>query len=328
MDKAIVIHSYGGPAVLQLESVVVGDPGPGELKIRQTHAGVNFHDVYVRSGAYTTLSLPGIPGVEGVGYVEQVGKNVSNFKVGDRIIYMTSAYGAYASARLIPACIAIHLPHSIDGALAAAAYVKGLTVQMLLRKLMPVTPGAWVLVHAAAGGVGKLLVQALLRLGAQVIATVGSSTKAKQLNDLSCKHVILYRDENFVEVVKKITDGYGVDIVFDSVGKDTFEGSLEVLAPCGSLVNFGQSSGAIPPFDVAALAAKSATLFRPVLFHYVSKRVDLETLSAALFEAFVEGWLRPEPAITFPLSEAAKAHALLESRESSQPLVLLTSTDT
>jgi NADPH2:quinone reductase len=324
MDKAIFIHSCGGPEVLQLDSVVVGDPGPGELKLRQTHAGVNFHDIYVRSGIYTTLSLPGIPGIEGVGYVEQVGKNVSNFKVGDRIIYLTAAYGAYASVRLIPASIAIHLPGTIDGALAAAAYLKGLTVQMLLRKLMPITPGAWVLVHAAAGGVGKLLVQALLRMGARVIATVGSSVKAKQLHDLGCEHVILYRDENFVDVTKKITNGYGVDLVFDSVGKDTFDGSLAVLAPCGHLVNFGQSSGNIPPFDIARLAEKSATLSRPILFHYISKRSDQEVLSAALFEELEQGWLRPEPAITFPLSEAAKAHALLESRESSQPIVLLT----
>jgi NADPH2:quinone reductase len=189
---------------------------------------------------------------------------------------------------------------------------------------MPIAPGAWVLVHAAAGGVGKLLVQALLKNGAKVIATVGSSAKAEQLHDLGCEHVILYRTEDFVEATKKITNGYGVDVVFDSVGKDTFDGSLTVLAPCGNLVNFGQSSGNIPPLDVATLAAKSATLSRPILFHYISKRSDLEVLSAALFEELEQGWLHPEPAVTLPLSEAAKAHALLESRESSQPIVLLT----
>jgi NADPH2:quinone reductase len=322
MDKAIVINSYGGPEVLEVQPVTVGDPGPNELKLRQSHVGVNFHDIYVRTGAYKTLSLPGVPGIEGVGYVEKIGENVTGFNIADRVIYLNSAYGAYASSRLLPADLAVRLPLSIASDEAVAVYLKGLTVQMLLRRLMPINEGDWVLVHAAAGGVGKLLVQALLRKGVQVIATVGSSEKAKQLHELECCHVILYREEDFVAATNEITDGHGVDVVFDSVGKDTFNGSLEVLAKCGHLVNFGQSSGNIEPLDIARLAAKSATLSRPILFHYLSNRLDLEELSSLLFADLERRWLIPEPPIVYPLSDAAKAHALLESRNSSAPIVL------
>lgn len=325
MENALFIRSYGGPEVLKYEPVVVGAPGRDDLKIRQTHVGVNFHDIYVRSGAYQTLRLPGIPGLEGVGYVEEIGESVKNFKVGDRVIYLSAAYGAYASARLIPAKLAIRLPDSISGVTAAATYLKGLTVQMLIRKVVKITPGSWVLIHAAAGGVGQFLVQAALRLGARVIGTVGSAEKAQQLRALGCEHVILYREQDFVEVVNEITDGDGVDVVYDSVGKDTFEGSLKAIAPCGHLVNFGQSSGAIAPLDVAQLAAKSITLSRPILFHYVAKRQDLEDLSAALFEELEDGRLRAESTLTFPLEEGAQAHALLESRSTSQPIVLVPS---
>jgi len=322
MDKAIVINTYGSPEVLELQPVSVGDPGPGELKLRQSHVGVNFHDIYVRSGAYKTLSLPGIPGIEGVGYVERIGENVTGFTVGDRVIYLSAAYGAYASSRLLSADLAVRLPPSIAADEAVAIYLKGLTVQMLLRKLARINEGDWVLVHAAAGGVGKLLVQALLRTGARLIATVGSREKAEQLHALGCRHVILYRDEDFVRATQKITGGHGVRVVFDSVGKDTFDGSLEVLAPCGHLVSFGQSSGTIKPLDIARLASKSATLSRPVLFHYLSDRSDLEHLSALLFNDLQQRWLTPEHPGVFPLSEAAKAHALLESRNSTAPIVL------
>lgn len=328
MENALLVRSYGGPEVLLYEPVVVGAPGPGELKIRQTHVGVNFHDIYVRSGAYKTLSLPGIPGVEGVGYVEEVGDGVTNFNIGDRVIYLSATYGAYASARLLPARLAVRLPASISGVTAAATYLKGMTVQVLVRRLVRITPGSWVLIHAAAGGVGQLLVQAALRLGARVIGTVGSQEKARQLRALGREHVILYREQDFTEVVNEITGGCGVDVVYDSVGKDTFEGSLKVIAPCGHLVSLGQSSGAIPQFDVALLAAKSITLSRPVLFHYVAKRQDLEELSAALFEELEDGRLRAESALTFPLAEGAKAHALLESRSVAQSIVLVTDAPT
>lgn len=322
MDFATVIYSYGGPDVLTHEAVEVGAPGTGELRLRQTHIGVNYHDVYVRSGSYQTLSLPGIPGLEAVGFVEEVGDGVTDFKVGDRVVYLTAKYGAYASSRLIPADVAIQLPDTVDGATAAACYLKGLTVQMLLQKQTPIRAGSWVLIHAAAGGVGQLLVQKALKLGANVIGTVGSAEKAALLHEMGCEHTILYREVDFVKAVKNITNGRGVDAVFDSVGKDTFEGSMEVLALKGTLVNFGQSSGAIAPLDVAKLASKSLTLTRPIIFHYITSRADLEDLSASLFRDLQAGILRPEAPITMALADASKAHSLLESRSTSQPIVL------
>ncbi|CAM3723985.1 2-haloacrylate reductase [Pseudomonas reidholzensis] len=322
MEHATRIHAYGGPEVLTYEPVDVGAPGPGELKLRQTFVGVNFHDVYVRSGSYRTLSLPGIPGLEGVGYVEQIGAGVTGFQVGDRVIYLSSKYGAYATSRLVSAEVAIPLPSGISEADAAACYLKGLTVQMLLHKLSPVRPGSWVLIHAAAGGVGQLLVQGALKLGANVIGTVGSPEKADLLRKMGCKHTILYREVDFVEAVHSITEQRGVDIVFDSVGKDTFAGSLEVLTLRGSLINFGQASGAIAPVDVSTLAAKSLTLSRPIIFHYLTRRADLEELSGLLFQALLDGDLRVEPPITFALKDAHQAHALLESRKTAQSIVL------
>lgn len=322
MEYATLIHAYGGPEVLTCEPVDVGAPGPGELKLRQTCIGVNFHDVYVRSGSYRTLSLPGVPGLEGVGYVEQVGEGVTDFQVGDRVVYLSSRYGAYATSRLIPAEVAIHLPAGIDEADAAACYLKGLTVQMLLHKMTPVRPGAWVLIHAAAGGVGQLLVQGALKLGANVIGTVGSPEKAELIRRMGCEHTILYREVDFVEAVNAITNKRGVDIVFDSVGKDTFAGSMEVLTLGGSLINFGQASGTIPALDVSSLAAKSLTLSRPVIFHYLTQRADLEALSSLLFQDLLEGHLHLEPPVTFKLQDAHQAHALLESRKTVQSIVL------
>lgn len=322
MEHAVRIHTYGGPEVLTYEPYDVGAPGPGELRLRQTYIGVNYHDVYVRSGSYRTLPLPGVPGLEGVGYVEQVGDGVTDFQVGDRVVYLSSQYGAYATSRLVPAEVATRLPDGINEADAAACYLKGLTVQMLLHKMSPVRPGMWVLIHAAAGGVGQLLVQGALKLGANVIGTVGSPEKAELLHDLGCEHTILYRDVDFVEAVKEITGERGIDVVFDSVGKDTFVGSMEVLALGGALINFGQASGAIAPVDVSTLAAKSLTLSRPVIFHYLTQRADLEALSDLLFQDLLNGHLRLKPPVTFELKDAYKAHELLESRKTVRSIVL------
>ncbi|MDC6379891.1 quinone oxidoreductase [Pseudomonas graminis] len=322
MEHLIRIHSYGGPEVLTYEAAHLGAPGPGQLRIRQTYIGVNFHDVYVRSGLYRTLSLPGTPGLEGVGYVEQVGEGVLGFQIGDRIVYMSSNYGAYATSRLVPAELAIPLPPGIKEADAAACYLKGLTVQMLLHKMRPIRGQAWVLIHAAAGGVGQLLVQGALRLGANVIGTVGSLEKVAVLRAIGCRHIVLYKSVDFVESVKSITNGRGVNIVFDSVGKDTFAGSMEVLTLGGSLINYGQASGAVAPLDVSTLAAKSLTLSRPVVFHYVTQRTDLEELSDLLFKELLDGHIRLEPPLTFELKDANEAHALLESRKTMQSVVL------
>jgi NADPH2:quinone reductase len=323
MTDAIVVREHGGPEVLRVEQVSMPDPRRGELRIRQTCLGVNFHDVYVRSGLYRTLSLPGTPGIEGVGIVEQVGEGVTEFAPGDRVGYVTNAYGAYAAERIIPAAIAVRLPDGIDDLTAGAALLKGLTVEMLVRRVYRVAAGDRVLVHAAAGGVGQLLVQAAARMGAHVIGTVGSEAKAELARRCGCEHVVLYRSENFVERVREITEGRGVQVVYDSVGKDTFFVSLESLALRGHLVNFGQSSGPVPGFEVSALAPKSASLTRPMLFHYMQERGELLDMSQSLFGALSSGALKVEPPRPFALREAALAHQVLESRQSQTPLVLV-----
>jgi NADPH:quinone reductase len=321
--EAIVLREYGGPEVLRSESIEVGRPGPGELRIRQTAVGVNFHDIYVRSGLYQTLPLPGIPGIEAAGVVEEVGPEVSGFAVGDRIAYVTGRYGAYASERILPAELATHLPAVIDEKLAATVLLKGLTAEMLVRQVYRIKPGHLVLVHAAAGGVGRLLCQWASHLGATVIGTVGSAAKAELARAAGCKHIVLYREENFVERVREITGGRGVDVVYDSVGQDTFEGSLESLATFGHLANFGQSSGKVAPFEVARLSRGSNSLSRPMVFHYVADRAKLETMAAALFDALSRGVLTAEPGKAFPLSEASAAHEELESRRAAGPLLLV-----
>jgi NADPH2:quinone reductase len=323
MAEAIVLHQSGGPEVLRAESVEVGVSGPGELRVRQTAVGVNFHDVYVRSGLYRTLPLPGIPGIEAAGIVEEVGDGVSGFAVGDRIAYVTSRYGAYASERLLPADLAVRLPSGIAEDLAATVLLKGLTAEMLLRQVHRVQPGDHILVQAAAGGVGRLLCQWAAHLGATVIGTAGSEEKAELARDAGCRYVILYRRENFVERVREITDGRGVDVVYDSVGKDTFHGSLESLATFGHLVNFGQSSGSVEPFEVSRLSKGSNSLSRPVVFHYVAHRGRLEAMAAVLFDALAQGVLTAEPGKAFPLSQAAAAHEELESRRAPGPLLLV-----
>jgi NADPH2:quinone reductase len=323
MAEAIVLHETGGPQVLRLQSVEVGRAGSGELHVRQTAVGVNFHDVYVRSGLYQTLPLPGIPGIEAAGIVEEVGEGVQGCAVGDRIAYATARYGSYASERLLPAELAVRLPSGIAEDLAATVLLKGLTAEMLLRQVHQVQPGDHVLVQAAAGGVGRLLCQWAAHLGATVIGTVGSEEKAELARQAGCRHVILYRQENFVERVREITDGRGVDVVYDSVGKDTFQGSLESLATFGHLVNFGQSSGSVEPFEVSRLSKGSNSLSRPVVFHYVAQRGRLEAMAAALFNALSQGVLTAEPGKAFPLAQAAAAHEELESRRAPGPLLLV-----
>lgn len=323
MPQAIMLRDFGGPEVLRAEPVEVPPPGPGELRIRQTAVGVNFHDCYVRSGLYRTLPLPGVPGIEAAGIVEAIGPGVTGFAVGDRIGYVTGAYGAYASHRVLPAAIALRLPDEMDDRLAASVLLKGLTAEMLLRQVHRVEAGQTILVHAAAGGVGRILCQWAAHLGATVIGTAGSAAKAKVARAAGCAHVILYREQDFVAEVKRITGGRGVDAAYDSVGHDTFDGSLECLAMRGHLVNFGQASGPVPPFQVQRLAAKSNSLTRPILFHYIAERAALDRMAAALFAVLGSGAVRAEPGATLPLAEAARAHHLLESRQAEAPLVLL-----
>lgn len=323
MTHGIVLHETGGPEKLRWESVEVGAPGDGELRIRHTAIGVNFHDTYVRSGSYRTLPLPGIPGVEAAGVVEQAGPGVTGFAVGDRISYINERYGGYAEARLLPARLALKIPDWLSDEAAAALTVKGLTACMLLRRVHAVQPGEMVLVHAAAGAVGQLLVRWAKELGATVIATVGSAEKATVAAGCGADEVILYREEDFVARVGHLTDGAGVDVAYDGVGAATFAGSLDCLAYLGTLVNFGQSSGPVAPFAVSRLAMRSNTLVRPLLFHYIRDRAALEAMAAEAFAAMRSGVLRAAIGLKLPLARAGEAHIALESRATSGAIVLV-----
>jgi NADPH2:quinone reductase len=323
MAQAIVLREPGDASALRLEEVPVGAPAPGEIRLRQNAIGVNFHDIYVRTGLYKTLPLPGIPGIEAAGVVDAVGQGVADIRVGDRVGYVTARYGAYASERLLPAELAIKLPPWLDERTAASVLVRGLTVQMLTHAVHRVEAGARVLVHAAAGGVGRLLCQTLKDIGAHVIGTAGSTEKADIARAAGCQEVILYRDEDFVTRVRDITGNRGVDIVYDSVGRDTFMGSLDCLALRGHLVNFGQASGPVPPFEVSRLATRSNTVSRPILFHYLIERTERDAMVAMLFDALRRGVLTIEGPRSFPLTAAGASHDALESRRVTGPTVLV-----
>jgi NADPH2:quinone reductase len=322
MTRAIVVHEYGGPEKLLWEEVSVGEPGPGELLVRHTAIGVNFHDTYVRSGSYKTLTLPGIPGVEAAGVVEKIGPDVTAFIPGDRIVYVTQTYGAYSERRVLPAAVAFRLPDAISDESGASLAVKGLTACMLLRHTRRLLPEETILIHAAAGGVGQLLVHWAKHLGARVIATVGNSEKAKIARGCGADEVILYRSENFVERVKSFTHGRGVDVVYDSVGADTFDGSLECLGYFGTLVVFGQSSGPIPPFAISRLASRSNAIVRPTVFNYLRERSQRDAMAEETFKMVLAGVLTPRIGLRLPLSQAAQAHTALESRSTTGAIIL------
>jgi NADPH2:quinone reductase len=322
MPKAIRIHQAGGPEVLRLEDVPAPDPAPGEARVRQTAVGVNYVDVYHRSGVYP-LPLPAGLGVEAAGVVDAVGAGVTHVRAGDRVAYV-SPPGSYAEARTLAADRLVRLPPEIPDRIAAGAMLKGLTVQALVRRTYPVKAGETVLVHAAAGGVGTIMVQWLKALGATVIATVGTDEKARVARANGADHVIVYTREKFPERVREITGGAGVPVVYDSVGKATWEGSLDCLRPFGLMVTFGNASGTVPPFDVGVLGRKgSLYLTRPTVFGYVAKREDLERGAAELFDAIRAGKVRIDVTRTFPLAEAAEAHRALEARATTGSLVLL-----
>ena len=323
MTRAIVLHETGGPEKLRWETVEVGEPGADELRIRHTAIGVNFHDTYVRSGSYRTLKLPGIPGVEAAGVVERVGPGVSGFAPGNRVCYIDEKYGGYAEARLLPARLALRIPDGLSDEAAAALTVKGLTACMLLRRVHAVHPGERLLVHAAGGAVGQLLVRWAKHLGATVFATVGSAEKARVARECGADEVILYRQEDFVARVAELTGGEGVDVAYDGVGADTFLGSLDCLGFLGTLVNFGQSSGPVAPFPVARLAVRSNTLVRPMLFHYMRERAELEALAREAFGAMQAGVIRATIGLRLPLARAGEAHTALESRATSGAIVLV-----
>lgn len=320
--QAIVIREYGGSEVLVCEDVEVAEPAAGELRIRQSGIGVNYHDVYVRSGLYKTLNLPGVPGCEATGVVEAVGPNVSGYEEGDRIAYVTSRYGAYASHRILPAHLAVPIPDGVTNEAAASNLLRAMTVEMLTGPVCSINAGMTVLVHAAAGGVGRMLCQALSNIGVSVIGTVGSVEKGDIAKANGCTHAILYREVNFVDAVAEITGGEGVEVVYDSVGADTFNASIEALNFCGHLVNFGQSSGPIDPVAMATLATKSLTVSRPILFHYLRDPRQYRAMADQALGKFSSGQLKAPAATPVPLPDASKAHEILESKTGGGSLIL------
>ncbi len=323
MAKAIRFHQHGGPEVLCFEDVSVGDPGPGEVRLRHTAIGVNFVDTYVRTGLYPS-ALPSGLGREGVGLVEAVGEGVAHVRQGDRVAYATGPLGAYAEERVLPASDVVILPEGISDVEGAAAMLKGLTVQYLIRRTYPVKAGETVLWHAAAGGVGLIACQWLKRLGVTVIGTAGGAAKAALAKAHGADHVIDYTREHFAERVRELTSGEGVPVVFDSVGKTTFQESLDCLRPFGLLVSFGNASGPVQGFDLGILAQKgSLYVTRPTLVTYLAHRADLESASAELFELVRNGKVKIEVGRTFPLGEAAQAHRELEARRTTGSVVLL-----
>ena len=323
MAKAVRFHKTGGPEVLVYEDVNVGDPGPDEARVTHTAIGLNFIDTYHRSGLYP-LPLPSGVGAEGAGVVEAVGKNVTWVKPGDRVAYAGGPPGSYSEVRLIPAQRLVKIPEGVSDKTAAAAMLKGLTTQYLLKQTYKVKPGETVLFHAAAGGVGLIAGQWLKALGVTAIGTVGSDEKAKLAKAHGYDHTIVYTRENFVERVKEITGGKGVPVVYDSVGKDTFMGSLDCLQPRGLLAMFGNGSGPVPPFDLGILAAKgSLYVTRPTLVTYTAKREDLEAGAADLFDVIKSGKVKIEINQTYALKDAAQAHRDLEGRKTTGSTVLL-----
>jgi NADPH:quinone reductase len=324
MTHAIRIHETGGPEVMRWESIEVGDPGPGEVRLRQTAVGLNFIDVYFRTGLYPLPSLPGVLGMEAAGEVEAVGEGVTTLSTGDRVAYATPPPGAYAEARIMPAERLVKLPDNIEEKTAAAMMLRGMTAHYLLRRIHRVEAGDRILVHAAAGGVGLIACQWAKHLGATVIGTVGSDEKAEIARAHGCDHPIIYTREDFVARVREITGGEGVAAVYDSVGKDTFMGSLDCLRPRGMMVTFGNASGPVPPFEPILLAKKgSLFLTRPTLFHYTSTPEDLAWASGDLFEVVGSGAVRIEINQTYALSDAAQAHRDLEARKTTGSSVLL-----
>ena len=323
MTRAIRIHETGAPSVMKWEEVEVGKPGKGEVRLRHTAIGVNFIDAYYRAGLYPR-PMPMILGNEGAGVVTALGRGVTGLKVGDRVAYASDPLGAYAEERVYPADRLIKLPKQISDETAAAMMLKGMTARYLLRETYRVQKGDTILLHAAAGGLGLILCQWAKHLGATVIGTVGTRQKADLARAHGCDHPIIYTKENFVERVKRITRGGGVPVVYDSIGKDTFPGSLDCLRQRGMWVSFGNASGPVPPFPPTLLAQKgSLFMTRPTLFHYIAERDRLVANARELFSVVKSGAVKIEVNQRYPLKDAAKAHRDIESRKTTGSTVLI-----
>ena len=321
MTKAVRFHKTGGPEVLQLDEVQVGEPGQGQVRIRHTAIGVNFIDTYQRSGLYP-MQLPQTAGNEGAGVVEQVGSGVAALKVGDRVAY-TGQVGSYCTERLAPADRMVKIPEGISDEQAASMMLKGMTVQYLIHRTYPVKAGDTVLWHAAAGGVGLIACQWLKALGVATIGTAGSDAKTALAKAHGAEHVVNYSTENFVERVKDITGGKGVPVVYDSVGKSTWEGSLDCLRPRGLIVSFGNASGPVPPVNLGILSTKgSLYVTRPTLATHIASRADLVERSNALFDVVKSGKVKIETTARYKLADAQQAHSDLESRKTTGSVIL------
>ena len=324
MTKAIRIYETGGPEVMRWEDVDPGKPEPGEALVRHEAVGLNFIDVYHRTGLYPLPALPATPGMEGSGIVEAIGEGVTEVAVGDRVAYAGIPPGAYAEVRRIPAHRLVQLPEKISFQQGAAMMLQGMTARYLLRGCYDVKKGDTILIHAAAGGVGSIVCQWAKHLGATVIGTVGSPAKAELARAHGCDHPILYNDEDFTARTKEITGGNGVDVAYDSVGQATFMQSLDCLRPMGMMVSFGQTSGSVPPLDLGELAARgSLFLTRPSLMAYTAARKDLLNHAGDLFEVVQSGAVKIEVNQTYPLAEAARAHRDLEARKTTGSTILI-----
>ncbi|KWH61624.1 quinone oxidoreductase family protein [Burkholderia semiarida] len=323
MPKAIRYDQPGGPDVMKWVDVEVGAPKAGEVRIRQHAVGLNYIDVYFRTGLYPQ-PLPGGLGMEAAGEVMAVGDGVTAFKTGDRVAYVGQPPGAYAQERVMPAERLVKLPDGISYDDAASVMLQGLTAHYLLRRTYPVKAGDTILIHAAAGGVGLLVCQWAKALGATVIGTVGSDEKAELAKAHGCDHPIVYTRENFTQRVKEITSGAGVPVVYDSIGKDTYVGSLDSLAPLGYFVSFGNASGPLPPIDSKEFSSRGSLFFtRPTLFSYIAKRADLEAAAAELFDVILSGKVKTSINQRYPLAEVGRAHADLEARKTTGSTILV-----
>ncbi|WP_333991199.1 quinone oxidoreductase [Burkholderia orbicola] len=323
MPKAIRYDQPGGPDVMKWVDVEVGAPKAGEVRIRQHAVGLNYIDVYFRTGLYPQ-QLPAGLGMEAAGEVTAVGDGVTAFKAGDRVAYVGQPPGAYAQERVMPAERVVKLPDGISYDDAASVMLQGLTAHYLLRRTYPVKAGDTILIHAAAGGVGLLVCQWGKALGATVIGTVGSDEKAELAKAHGCDHPIVYTRENFTQRVKEITNGAGVPVVYDSIGKDTYVGSLDSLAPLGYFVSFGNASGPLPPIDSKEFSSRGSLFFtRPTLFSYIAKRADLEAAAAELFDVILSGKVKTSINQRYPLAEVGRAHADLEARKTTGSTILV-----
>jgi NADPH2:quinone reductase len=321
---AIRFHEVGGPEVLRAETVNLPLPGPGEVRIRHTAIGLNFIDTYHRSGLYPVPTLPATPGVEAAGIITAMGPGTEGWALGQRVAYVLGERGAYAHDRNAPADRLVPIDPAVSDDIAATLMVKGLTAWYLLHRTVAIKPGDRILVHAAAGGVGQFVCQWAAHIGAEVIGTVSTAAKAEVARAHGCHHVVMYTEEDVAKCVRRITGGAGVHVAYDGVGQATWSASLDSLARFGTLVSFGQSSGKIPPFDPALLAAKgSLYLTRPTLFHYIDARRDLEEGAGQLMDLVRLGILTPQIGARVPLSQAAAAHADLEARQTVGSTVLI-----